>query len=85
MALDWCKNMFFLSQNKWMNFEKSLYMHIYIYIYKMHAVSNAHYFWSTFNRLMAFDRRQNLFLLNILKINLWISIKFCICIDIEKM
>ena len=26
-----------------------------------------------------------LFMLNILWINLWISIKFCICIDIDKM
>ena len=25
------------------------------------------------------------FMLNILWINLWISIKFCICIDIEKI
>ena len=26
-----------------------------------------------------------LFMLSILWINLWISIKFCICIDIDKM
>ena len=26
-----------------------------------------------------------LFMLNILLINLWILIKFCICIDIDKM
>ena len=27
--------------------------------YKIHVVSNAHYFWSISNRLMALDRRQN--------------------------
>ena len=53
--------------------------------YKIHVVSNARYFWSIFNRVMALDQRQILFMLNILWINLWISIKFCICIDIEKM
>ena len=28
---------------------------------------------------------KTLFMLNNLWINLWISIKFCICIDIDKM
>ena len=30
-----------------------------INIYKIHVVSNAHYFWSIFNRVMAFDQGQN--------------------------
>ena len=32
---------------------------MYIDKYKIHVVSNAHYFWSIFNRVMALDRRQN--------------------------
>ena len=50
MALDWCKNVIFLSIFKTNGF---------IDIYKIHVVSNARYFWSLFNRVMALDQRQN--------------------------
>ena len=33
--------------------------YICIDIYKIHVVSNAHYFWSIFNRDMALDQHQN--------------------------
>ena len=36
-------------QSKWMNFDKILY--IYIDIYKIHVICNAHYFWSIFDRV----------------------------------
>ena len=39
-----------------MNFDKILY--ICIDKYKIYVVSNAHYFWSIFNGVMALDRRQ---------------------------
>ena len=84
MALDWCKNVFFLNifrTNGWI----LITICVCIDIYKIHVVSHARYFWSIFNRVMALGRRQNLFILNILWINLWISIKLCICIDIDKM
>ena len=84
MALDWCKNVFFLNifrTNGWILIKFC----ICIDKNKIHLVSNAHYFWSTFNRVLAFDHVRTLFMLNILWINLWISIKFCICIDIDKM
>ena len=58
-------------QNKWMNFDKIL---LCIDVYKIHVVSNARNF-GHFLTVIAFDRRQNLFMLNILWINLWISIK----------
>ena len=54
MALDWCKNVFFLNifrTNRWILINFS----ICIDIYKIHIVSNACYFWSIFNRVMALD------------------------------
>ena len=57
-ALDWCKNVFFLNifrTNGW----TLIKFCIYIDKYKIHVVSNAYYFWSIFNRVMALDRRQN--------------------------
>ena len=135
MALDWCRNVFFLSifrTNEWI----LIRFCICIDIYKIHVVSNAHYFWSIFNRVTVLDRCQNFvyaqylvelicgfqsnlvyalilticrfrwlnnifrsfskelwplidaeisFMLNILWINWWILIKFCECIDIDKM
>ena len=44
MALDWCKNKFFLNifrSNGWILIKFC----VYIDIYKIHVVSNAHYFW----------------------------------------
>ena len=58
---------------------------IYIDKFKIHVISNARYFCSTFNRVMALDRRQNFFMLNIMWINLWILIKFGVCIDTEDL
>ena len=58
MALDWCKNVFFLNifrTNGWILIKFC----IYIDKYKIQVVSNAHYFWSIFNRVMVLDRRQN--------------------------
>ena len=58
MALDLCKNVFFLNifrTNGW----DLIKFCICIDIYKNHVVSNAHWFWSIFNRVMALDRRQN--------------------------
>ena len=58
MALDWYKNMFFLSIfriNGWI-FIKFC---ICIDKYNIHVVSKAHYFWSIFNRIMALDWYQN--------------------------
>ena len=58
MALDWCKNVFFpniFRTNGWILIKFCRC----IDIYKIHVVSNAHYFWSIFNRVMALDRRQN--------------------------
>ena len=84
MALDWCKNMFFLNlfrTNGWILIKCCLC----IDMYKIHVVSDARYFWSIFNRVMALVDVRILFLLNILWINLWILIRFCICIDIDKM
>ena len=58
MALDWCKNVFFLNifrTNGWILIKFC----ICIDKYKIHVVSNARCFWSIFNRDMALDRRQN--------------------------
>ena len=54
-------------------------------VYDVHIVSYAHYFWSILNRLWPLIDVRIMFMLNILQINLWISIKFCRCIDIDKM
>ena len=84
MALNWCKNVFFLNifrRNGWILIKFC----VWIDIYKIHVVANARYFWSILNSVMVLDRRQNLFLLNILWINSWISIKFCICVGIDNM
>ena len=53
--------------------------------YKILVVSNAHYFLSVFKRVIALDRCQNFVYAQYLGIDLWISNKFCICIDIDKM
>ena len=56
MALDWCKNVFFVSifrKNGWILIKVC----ICIDIYKIH-VSNACYLWSSFNKVMALDRLQ---------------------------
>ena len=58
MALDWCKNVFFLNIF-WTNGWILIKFCICIDKYKVHVVSNAHYFWSIFNRVMALDWRQN--------------------------
>ena len=84
MALDWCKNVFFLNifrSNGW------ILIKFCICIDKIHVVSNALYFSSIFNRVIALDWLdvRIWFILNILWINLWISIKFCMCINIDKM
>ena len=58
MALDWCKNVFFLNvfrPNGWILTKFC----IWIDKYKIHVVSYAHCFWSIFNRVMALDRHQN--------------------------
>ena len=84
MALDWCKKGVFPQylQNNWMNFDKFC---ICIDIYKIHVVSNAHYFVEFLTELWPLVDVRILFMLNIFWINLWLSIKFCICIDIDKM
>ena len=84
MTLNWCKNVFFLNifrTNGWtlIQFYKS------IDIYMIHVVSNERYFWSILAELWPLIDVSILFMLNILWINLWISIKFCICIDIDKL
>ena len=58
MALDWCKNVFFFNifrTNGWILIKFC----ICIDKNKIHLVSNAHYFLSTFNRVMALDQCQN--------------------------
>ena len=65
MAVDWCKNVFFLNI-----FRTSGWFLIKFCIcidkYKIHIVSNARYFWSIFNRVMALIDVRILFMLNIL-------------------
>ena len=60
MALDWCKKSVVphYLQNKW-TWWILIKFHICIDIYKIHVVSDARYFWSIVNRVMALDRRQN--------------------------
>ena len=58
MVLDWCKTVFFLNIFK-TNGIILIKFCICIDKYKIHVVCNAHYFWSSFNRVMALDRRQN--------------------------
>ena len=74
MALDWCKNVFFLNifrTNGWILIK----FHICIDIYKIHVVSNARYFWLILTELWLLIDVRILFMLNILWINLWIFIK----------
>ena len=58
---------------------------VYIDIYKIHVVTNTHYFQLIFNSYGSWSMLEFLFMRNILWIKLWISINFCICIDIDKM
>ena len=46
---------------------------------------NAHYFWSTSNGVMAIDRLQKFVYAQYLVNYFIVSIKFCICIDVDKM
>ena len=84
MALDWCKNVFFLNifrTNGWIliKFCKC------IDIYKIHVVSLMHITFGRFvTELWPLTNVRILLMLNILWINLWISIKFCVCVDIDK-
>ena len=58
IVLDWCKNVFFRNifrKNGWILIKFC----ICIDIYKTYVVSNACYFWSIFNSVMALDRSQN--------------------------
>ena len=84
MALDWCKNVFFLNI-----FRTSGWILIKFCIcidkYKIHVFSNIHYFRQFLTELWPLIDVRILFMLIILWINLWISIKFCICIDIDMM
>ena len=66
----------------WHNFDKIC---ICIDIYKIHVVSNAHYVLLILTELWPLIDVRILYMLNILWINLGISINFCICIDIGKM
>ena len=66
-----------------MNFDKIL---LCIDIYKIHVVSNARYFGHFLTELLPLIDVRILFMLNIMGINLWISIhsfrvmsKFCLC------
>ena len=80
LALDWCKNVFFLNifrTNGWILLKFCLC----IDVYKIHVVSKACYFCRFLTELWPLINVRILFMLNILWINLWISIKFCICID----
>ena len=66
MALDWCKNVFFLNvfrTNGWILIKFC----ICIDKYKIHVVSNAYYFLSIFNRVLT---------------ELWplIVVRFCLCL-----
>ena len=83
MALDWCKNVFFLNIFR-TNGEILIKFCICIDKYKIHFVSNTRYIWSILTALWPLIDVRILFMLNIW-INLWISIKYCICIDIDKM
>ena len=53
-----CENVFFLNIFR-TNGLITIKFCICIDIYKIHVVSNAHYFWSIFKRVMALGRRQN--------------------------
>ena len=53
---------------------------IHVPVYQMHVIFG----WILTELWLLIDFRI-LFMLNILWINLWISIKFCVCIDIYKM
>ena len=61
-----------------MNFDQILYTRSMLYL--MHII-----FGQFLTELWPLIDVRILFMLNILWINLWISIKFCICIDIDKM
>ena len=77
VALDWCKNVFFLNifkTNGWVLIKFCICIDKYL----IHIVSNAHYFWSILTDLRPLISVRILVLLIILWINLWISIKFCI-------
>ena len=58
MVLDLCKNVFFLNIVR-TNGRILIKFCICIDKCKIHVVSNARYFWSVLNRVMALDRRQN--------------------------
>ena len=84
MALDLCKNVFSSISSEQMD-EIFITFCIYIDKYKNHVVFNARYVWSILAVLWPLIDVRILFMLNILWISLWISIKFCICIDTDKM
>ena len=62
------------------------YNFVYALIYTRSMLFRMHVIFGQFStELWPFIDVRILFMLNILWINLWISSKFCICIDIDKM
>ena len=91
MALDWCKNLFFLSifrTNGWILIKFCICIDKYkiplintrSMLFLMHNI-----FGQFLTMLWPLINVRIFFMINILWINLWISIKFCICIVTDKM
>ena len=83
MAIDWCKNVFFLNifrTNGWILIKFCICINTRSMLCLMLVI-----FREFSTELWPLINVRILFMLNILWISLWISIKFCICIDIDKM
>ena len=83
MALDWCKNVFFLNifrTNGWILLK--FYICIYMLINTRSMLFLMHVIFRQFlSELWPLIDVRFFFMLNILWINMWILIRFCICID----
>ena len=70
-------------QNKWMNFDQNF---VYALINTRSMFFLMHIIFGQFlTGLWPLINIRILFMLNILGINLWLSIRFCICVDIDKI
>ena len=79
IALDWCKMCFSSISSEQMD-------EVYALINTRSMLFLKHVIFGQFlTEFWPLIDVRILFMLNILWINLWISIKFCICIDIDKM
>ena len=84
MALDWCKNVFSSISSEqmdefWYNFVYSL-INTRSMLFLMHII-----FGQFLTELWPLTDVRSLFMLSVLWIQLLNLIKFCICIDIDKM